>query len=367
MSSRDFAPARGDATLLALASLLRGALPAREPDWVSLIALANQTLTTPALAEALCALRPVMDVREDVCCFLAEVQERNRRRNRRLLEQLQEAAGCLNRIGVRPLLLKGAAWLTLVAPEKAGGRMVSDLDLMVPAAVFGQAADQLRQLGYALEAPLGEPLRSAVLQRPGDAATIDLHCCMRGVGLSCDAEDVQVSATPLSLGGAEVLRPSSTWQLMMLVLHDQLRDEDYVRGLIDLRHLVDTQILARAPEGVAWEQLEAMFPSRLARHALRVQLYTASRLLDVPVPQRLTAGLWPRLQFWRRLLQARWPSQAAVLTLLTMLIAPAYIAARITGEAARSQLQTGSKWLELAPRARRYLQRILRTRAIGKA
>jgi len=58
----------------------------------------------------------------------------NLERNERLRASLVEAVGALNRIGVEPLLLKGAAVLHGEPYAGVTARMLGDLDILVPAA-----------------------------------------------------------------------------------------------------------------------------------------------------------------------------------------------------------------------------------------
>ena len=114
--------------LEALVAALRGEVPARDCDWMEIVASANRCLVTPALAASLRgkAIPP------DAGQYLALILERNTERNLRLKGQIAEAAQALNGIGVTPVMLKGAAWLLTVEHARVGERIIMDLDVMVP-------------------------------------------------------------------------------------------------------------------------------------------------------------------------------------------------------------------------------------------
>src|SRR3954465_5777405 len=95
-------------SLLQLCTCLRGGIPA-DVDWMSLLGLANQTLTTPALHDF--ATRFKAEIPEDVSRYIREMFERNVARNKRLSTQLAETVKAVNDGGVTPVLLKGAAML----------------------------------------------------------------------------------------------------------------------------------------------------------------------------------------------------------------------------------------------------------------
>jgi hypothetical protein len=138
MSSRD--------DLRALAGCFQGRLPT-ETDWLAVLDLANRSLITPRLAMAMEGRAGVPD---DVARFLQDVLRRNTNRNRALTAQLAEATLSLNRAGIRPVLLKGAAGLLAQTPLSRRGRMLCDLDLLVRPGDIDDAIKALEQAGYSI-------------------------------------------------------------------------------------------------------------------------------------------------------------------------------------------------------------------------
>src|SRR6516165_8516925 len=100
--------------LVNLCKCLRG-LPPVDVDWMSVIGLANQTLTTPALIDLVDQHASVMP--DDVCAYIRDIYRRNSIRNDRLAIQLEEAVAVMNARGVTPVLIKGAATLA-TAPHQ---------------------------------------------------------------------------------------------------------------------------------------------------------------------------------------------------------------------------------------------------------
>jgi hypothetical protein len=124
------------------------------------------------------------------------------------------------------------------------------------------------------------------LCRAQDVGMIDLHCRTKTRYPGFDYDDLAGDCSEVRLGMASAWLPSPTSQALILVLHDQLQDRDYWRGLMDLRHLLDIVELARAPAGIDWERLAAYFPRGYPRNALDVQLATLELLFGAPVPAR---------------------------------------------------------------------------------
>ena len=105
--------ARHSSALTSLCGCLRG-MPPVDIDWTSVIGLANQTLTTPALIDFVHKYAAMLP--EDVCTYIRHIHRRNVLRNNRLIAQLEEAVVAMNVHGITPILLKGASTLA-TSPE----------------------------------------------------------------------------------------------------------------------------------------------------------------------------------------------------------------------------------------------------------
>ena len=321
----------------ALSAALSGRAPPGGVDWLALLDLANRALVTPRLA---LALEGQPGVPEDVARFLADVLARNRRRNADLTDQLAEAARALNGAGLRPVLLKGAAVLTLPPGPRRDGRMLCDLDLLVRPAQTGAAIAALRRAGYELIARARGPAPHVVAElcRPGDRATIDLHQRPPGPPAMAELADLEDRCQELVIAGGAMLVPDAAAQAYFVLLHDQLHDGDYWSGRLNLRHLIDMADLTTAP-GFDWAALDRLVRTGVLRDALETQLVGAWWLTGAPIPEARRGRLWPRLQHRRRLEQVSHPWLIAPFTALTLLAeAPNLIAHRRENRAGRARL-----------------------------
>ena len=305
-------------SFLDLCQCFRGEVP-DDADWMSLISLANQTLTTPALMNIV--ERYPEGIPPDVRDYVVEIFERNTVRNDRLSMQLAEAITALNEDKITPVVLKGSAVLVSSHPCRTGARLISDLDLLVSPEEAEAASNCLRRLGYGIhyQAPDDAAKWYADLVRPGDAGMIDLHQKPPGHGFFYGISgDVTQNCRLLSWRGTSVYIPSSTYHALMLIIHDQFQDADYWVGKIDLRHLLDMRDLVHGPDGIDWGHLACLAPGKLARNAMATQLVALSSLLGVDVPPALRSGLVAHIQHQRRMLQIRLPalSRAFLLTAL---------------------------------------------------
>jgi hypothetical protein len=333
---------------------------------MSLIGLANQTLTTPALKDIV--ERYPDQVSSDVRHYVDEIFKRNVVRNDRLSAQLVEALTALNEGKITPVLLKGSAMLVSSYHCRAGTRLISDLDILVSPEEAEAASNCLRKLGYSVhfQSPDGAAKWYADLERPGDAGMIDLHQKPPGhgffYGISGDAKQ---HCRLLSWMGTSVYIPSSTYHALMLIIHDQFQDADYWVGKIDLRHLLDLRDLANSPDGIDWELLAFLAPGKLARNAMETQLVALSSLLGVDLPAEMRSRLVPRIQHRRRMLQLRLPILSHAFLLTALLDYQNYRAVLGVSEELTSRLKLKKRILPRVDTAR-FLLGLSREQRAGK-
>ncbi len=317
-----------------LCQCLGGRVPAAI-EWEGVLALANRTLVTPALAESLdIAGSPDPAIPSEVVGLLRVIAERTSARNRLMHAQLAEAVAALNARGITPILLKGAALLAHRGPDCAN-RLLTDLDLMVREDENGSAVEALEGIGYHRLLSMHQDEQGANLGRERDAGGVDLHFRLKRVGHGRDAAWLMASCRPFPIGGGVASMPSPAALIALFVLHDQLQEGDYWRGRIDLRHLVDMAAIARQVDGNA---LAALFPAGRARRALAVQLHSLSTWLGQSISMPPGGGGWrAAFQGRRRHWQLHYPASETALTLFSWLIDPPFSLYEQRGVAARGK------------------------------
>lgn len=282
----------------ALIAGLRG-LPVPDADWRAVIVLANRTLLTPALFDALCASEQLDRLPPDATEYLRFLHACNRERNRRLCVQLEEAVGALNCAGICPVLLKGAVPIFMRPGGRLPDRITSDLDVSVDAAELPLARRCADALGY-VSVP-----RQRGLARPRDVGMLELRHTW---------EKSLEHATTVERDGLRAVIPSANSRASHWIMHDLFKEGDYWRGRIDLRHLHDLWRLSE-DERVDWPALRGRMPDRHARNAVDTQLIALRHFFAVHVPADSLRQPVARLQHWRRLFTARHPVAGALLNL----------------------------------------------------
>lgn len=292
-------------------------------DWVATITLANRALVTPALAER-CSFVP--GTPEDARDFLTTIAKRACERNLRLRAQLIESAVALNGEGITPLLFKGAAFLA-ESSHLICNRIFADLDLMVDPAEMPRALNALAAIGYSHDG--ADPHQSssnqgggADLSRDGDVGGIDLHVRFKTAYPQYAQAQLLESCEKVAIGRARVLLPSPALHAAIIVMHDQLQERDYWRGLLDLRHLLDLWRIARGRGDEFWSDLVGFFPEGHPRRALETQLHTLDWLFGPMVPTFVLGSFRARVQARRRMLQLDYPFLSHLLTGISTIIDP---------------------------------------------
>ncbi|MEY9128368.1 hypothetical protein ABIA03_007539 [Bradyrhizobium yuanmingense] len=311
--------ARHSSAVRSLCNCLRG-MPPVDIEWTSVIGLANQTLTTPALIDFVDKFASVLP--EDVCAYIRYIHRRNGLRNNRLVAQLEEAVVALNGHGITPVLLKGASTLATAPEARRGVRIMSDLDIMVMPDEARTAVAALSGIGYDIhnQTPPESHRWYADLNRPQDVGSIDLQQAAPGPAyLYQNFGHALNHCIPAPLGRARVYIPTPTFQALMLIIHDQFQDYGYWLGDLDLRHLVELRDLSHSAEPVDWEKLTSRVSGDLMKNAVETQLIAVAELLGVDIPRALRSRLIPRLQFMRQLMQARFPATRVPLLAMSLL------------------------------------------------
>ena len=209
-----------------------------------------------------------------------------------LRDQLTKVLGALNRVGVVPMLLKGAVHLTLPQTEWHEAREMRDLDILVRSGEAQAAARTLVSLGYEADGdppPLDRHLPEMHL--PGRAGAIEIHT----EALSFNArpalttKEVWTYAERRSLDGFTFFSLRPEWHLLHGLLHHQLADRGHARRMLALKGLWEFANVAREVSPSGWEAIIAHAQERSILTALASWAVQADRLFGLRSPASLLA------------------------------------------------------------------------------
>lgn len=303
--------------LTELLAILTGTLD-RPGDWQPLLQLASETLTIGSLAATALNSPVANNLPGPAKDLLTEVLQRCTERNKRLRSQFEELLSALNKAGIEPIVMRGMAAL-LERPAETG-RLLSDVDVLIPRNHRDQAVKACLELGYEIFQGFHGPPHAVTLGRSADVGMIDLHTDIQPYSLAVDYDRVASLCSRTQDAVGSYLLPEPTCTLLFYILHDQLHDGDYWRGLIDARHLVEMPRLVSS--GIDWDLLASFFPRGSPRNAMHVHLRTATALMYLPIPAEHCCGFWAAVQVRRRKFQMRVPRSMPLLTILSLVVDP---------------------------------------------
>ncbi len=295
------------------------ALPVGEMQWEALIEAAAAELLLPAVAQQLRAVGLPGSVPGHISECLNEAEECNGERNRQILKEAVYAAKVLNQIGIKPVALKGVAYLIAGVYPNISCRYIADIDLLVPKADVARTVEQLREHGYrSNENDVLGQLRHHYpgMNRPG-LPEIEIHERI-GLGI-CErmlpADAIMAEARPVTIDGATFLIPSPTQPVSHLIIHSQLAHPYSQRIFPPLRAQYDLWLMhARFGQQIDWLVLEKTYRRLGESSTLCLHLLEVHRNINLPLPKIPTIsdsgsprGLLMQLRWARRVLLNRHP------------------------------------------------------------
>lgn len=255
--------------------------------WERLFQTANEESVLSTLASAADEGLDISAPRE-VADFLNAVVLLNRERNQQIWHELRMTVELLNAVGIEPVLLKGAAYLSAGVYSDSGARYLVDLDLLVPEAQLNDGFQHLVGNGYSYDKQdqFGHfrhhypPLRRASLP-------IELHHTL-GFGPCASilsAAEVIENAAPIEFDGLRVRLPSPTHLVTHLVMHSQIHHPYNQRIWPPLRALLDlARIQRHYGSAVDWDELEHRFEKGGQGGLLRLHLIDLAEALSIEPP-----------------------------------------------------------------------------------
>ena len=214
----------------------------------TVITLADSMLVLPMLRSGLQRRGAAGLLCVDQHEMLETIWQLNAQRNRDLIREAREVAQILAQIDIRAVFLKGMAQI-LAGSHDAGGRMVNDLDILVPENRLREALDHLQRCGFS-PGP-GKPFVDAARLRPfahhapplrrhENAPWVEIHrAFFADPDFLLPAHEIIASARPVSQKDWTAWIPAPEHQMGMAIAHASLRGLERFGAGISLRDMAD--------------------------------------------------------------------------------------------------------------------------------
>ncbi len=307
---------------------LRHRICSQPVDWPQVLGTANQNLITPALWSELLHLGFENELPLEVRKYLVDIHHLNTKRNQHLVQQTLEIAELFNKIGIEPILLKGASTLFHNIYLDQGSRMLTDIDILVPRELALDCWELLRAKGYE---PHEDGKSTAIhhhphhlhpLSRAGEYAVIELHhevlpATTSGLlyGAAITEEDarqitssVSANTERLQCDGHILRLPSWTSRALHCLLHSAFLEANaYRSGILPLRSLHELALLQNLHGSeIDWPGISQLLMGSGKQKPLHAWPYLAHRLFGSALPPDWKVSLPMRAHYWRCRWQARW-------------------------------------------------------------
>ena len=288
-------------------------LPANPAEWQSLLRFANAQVVAPLLRWALQENALTAELPTDIVEFLDAFYAFNLDDNRRYADQLAHLIQTLNGIGVRPVLLKGAATLVDGLYPTPGERFIGDIDILVPPHRLGEILNQLHAVGYKPATIDNSPPTAEKFIQQGNhhhyplliscdwpvGVELHVHPILSHLTRLLSSEEIMRDARPVNWRGGECLLPSPTHFVTHNIIHAFLVDYQ-INGVLALRQVFEFVHASRLyADQIDWDAIRRWFDGLGDGTALRRYVALAEAYLGFQTPPELPIG--KGAQWWTRL------------------------------------------------------------------
>jgi len=218
-------------------------------DWLAIVKEGSNQMVIPALYLNLKQAELLGDLPEGLACYLEEITELNRARNKALLLQVTDLTLLLGKHQITPLFLKGIAHLVDGLYQDVGERMIGDIDFLVAENQLEKIVGILRVAGYhnLLENEILEkPRHYSRLVHKDYIASVEIHWDVLEQHHKHNLTFETLYKTKRKVGDFYV--PSYPHLALHNMLNAQVNDHSYRRGIILVRQLYDCFLLTFKPE-----------------------------------------------------------------------------------------------------------------------
>ena len=146
-----------------------------ESDWKDILWTAGEHFVTPTLLPALKRNGLWQSLSPQIHSYLYLFYELNAERNRQILELVKEVVEILGHIAIEPVMLKGGATIFELPDDEIGGRVLRDLDVLVPKELWKPAIRAMEAEGFEAKPHVKPDQHDTVMLRGGNIVRVEIH------------------------------------------------------------------------------------------------------------------------------------------------------------------------------------------------
>jgi Uncharacterised nucleotidyltransferase len=258
-------------------------------NWEQIVKIASTRLVASVLAKP---VQAQINAPEEVKQYFNAILEMSRNRSKIQLDGLSAIVGKLQKRGINPILLKGAASVVSDTYAEPALRFMGDVDIlispeerMLTKAVFAEA-------GY-IDRPGDEPRRAGVfyneeaMVHPETELGFDIHVALGRFSYRkfLDSAGFINRASQHEFEERIYLTPCVNDRIIHCIFHERIQHGNQARGGVDLRQLVELRsIIERNKPNIDWSLIQNHFHKNGQGAALTTMLSLLKICLHYETP-----------------------------------------------------------------------------------
>ena len=223
------------------------ALKSKEIDWEKFVKLSSGHYLIPAMYSKLKMAGYLRYLPEDLVEYMKNIHELNKNRNKLIIKQITEIDKLLSENGIKPILLKGAAYVQQGLYCDNSERMIGDIDFLCSKEDYLKSVDLLKKDGYKLvnKKKLKYPnfKHYPRLVKKNKIAAVEIHSELLNEEYSDEFNYDLIINDCQNINGFRVL--SFENQILLSILSKQVNDKGYYFNNISLRNSYDILLLSK--------------------------------------------------------------------------------------------------------------------------
>ena len=265
-------------------------------EWEQVADVAGSHSVTQALYPAFVQKELVDSIPDEFLSYVQQVHEVNCERNEMMKNQLMDAVFVINRLGIKPLLMKGAAHLFLDTFSNIGDRLLVDLDILVPYDDIERTSNELIKSGYKFFEEqiyfIDNHHHYPALIKQDECATIELHreLMFREQQHIFPTEYAWGNSVDITLPNkAEVKILNPTYRVFHSFLHRNVVDMFHLAGCVEIRQLhelVGSQL--KYSSEIDWRELFEYAKKSGVERKLAANINIANKFMGFPKQETIT-------------------------------------------------------------------------------
>jgi hypothetical protein len=266
-----------------------GKIQNKQLNWLTIIEIANENFLTSALFFMLKdkdLLRYIDDV--ELIAYLNEIYNINLKRNLEIIDQSKELAMTLEKRGVKPLFLKGAASLLLKNYKDPGIRFLTDIDFYVDNDFIKEVLKGLKSIGYARDPKCTYDYDAlhhhyTPMFSPKWQTFIEPHIAI--LHHNRTTLFPQESSFIESPYDKDIYTFSPENRFLHAYLHTDFDHKKYWKRELDLRQLYEISILIfNYQNDIDWNFIQLFIEKRRIKNPFNDQMYFIQKLFGISIP-----------------------------------------------------------------------------------